>query len=817
MNKNDLIGLRVMNKYSRRTGTIKDIKDNEIVVEIRGEDCAFPYPDCFTGVLELEDEALNSEFETIGAYASFENFKREYRFAVNKEIEYLKSTGGKKYHAIDGEKLQTVNGEYMYAFDTDTEMHFPDGTVIKIRMPDRIIGAYIVSCENFSIIIRTSEFMGNFVEAIEFTAEQWLLLEALTERLSEIEADTDSIAFELACKGNAKIERYSSIRCGQNYALNRAVSEAITFIWGPPGTGKTETLSNIALEYMSQGKRVLMLSYSNVSVDGALLRVAKKAESLKLQVVRYGYPRVKELAESRTLTSYGIVLSRNPALESEYYSLLIKKRKLKGKNSEIIEVNKRLNKIREILLDEEKQLIQSADFVATTVSKAVIDKSIYSQGFDAVIFDEASMAYVPQIIFSSSLAKSNFVCLGDFCQLPAIVQNPECTKLMRDIFEYTKITQAVHNGFGHEWLVMLDTQYRMHYEIAGFVNLNMYSNRLKTSDKIYESRKEIASNAPKENEAIVLMDLSDMYSVCIKTMDGSRINLMSAMVSVRIAEKYIGKYETGIITPYNAQSRLVLAMIRDLQEKDERYMSISCATVHQFQGSEKPVIIYDAVDCFRMPYPGTLITSMKNDNANRLFNVAITRAQGKFILVANTDYFIRKNLSDKLLFRKAIDYISKNDSYLHGDKMLEQLNSKDEKYSQVYVNGREESFGCFLADLASAESSINIDMPGEINDDEGLLEKLINCLEQKNKENVEITIRCDNDLVLPPSLQKYVKVFSYVTNPVTIIDKRIIWFGQPLSAADFISNGSSIDTRYFPCFRFDGKHTARLLKAFLEM
>lgn len=214
MNKNDLIGRRVMNNYSRRTGIIKDVKDNEIVVEIRGEDCAFSYPDCFTGVLELEDEAINSELETIGAYASFENFKREYRFAVNKEIEYLKSTGGKKYHAIDGEKLQTVNGEYMYAFDTDTEMHFPDGTVIKIRMPDRIIRAYIVSCENFSIIIRTSEFMGNFIKDIEFTAEQWLLLEALTERLSEIEVDTDSIAFELACKRRFLMPKTSCMIAG---------------------------------------------------------------------------------------------------------------------------------------------------------------------------------------------------------------------------------------------------------------------------------------------------------------------------------------------------------------------------------------------------------------------------------------------------------------------------------------------------------------------------------------------------------------------------------------------------------------------------
>lgn len=87
-----------------------------------------------------------------------------------------------------------------------------------------------------------------------------------------------------------------------------------------------------------------------------------------------------------------------------------------------MEINKKLNKIREYLL-EEKLLIQNSAFVATMVSKATVDKAIYNQRFDVVIFDEASMAYVPQTVFAASIAKNYFVCLGDFRQLSAIVQN----------------------------------------------------------------------------------------------------------------------------------------------------------------------------------------------------------------------------------------------------------------------------------------------------------------------------------------------------------------------------------------------------------
>ena len=55
---------------------------------------------------------------------------------------------------------------------------------------------------------------------------------------------------------------------------------------------------------------------------------------------------------------------------------------------------------------EEKEAVKKARFVATTVSKAVVDRVVRDCEFDVVIFDEASMAYIPQIVFAASLAKN---------------------------------------------------------------------------------------------------------------------------------------------------------------------------------------------------------------------------------------------------------------------------------------------------------------------------------------------------------------------------------------------------------------------------
>ena len=258
-------------------------------------------------------------------------------------------------------------------------------------------------------------------------------------------------------------------------------------------------------------------------------------------------------------------------------------------------------------------------------------------------------------------------------------------------------------------------------------------------------------------------------------------------------------------------------MIRDVQEYDKRWHNVTCATVHQFQGSEKPIIIYDAVDCFRMPYPGTLLTSLKNDTANRLFNVALTRAKGKFILVANVDFLERKHISKNLIFTKALKQIRKEDYRICSEYILDEMMPGELEEPVVYIEDRENSWPRFITDLGSAKKRIHIDIPDVIAEEDEAIEALTELLTQKHEEGVDVCIRLSEDIDLPEGLQEYIRPFAYVTTPMTIIDKKIVWFGQPLYAADFISEGEILDTEYFPCVRFVGAHAARSIQAFLEM
>ena len=817
----DLIGQRVMDVQTRHQGIITSLTENRMLVKYIDKTVSYPFPAALDKTLVLRDQEQQMHWKQASAEASFDIFKEQYIQALSNEISFLKRTGGKPYQIVDGVFIRRVKDRYLYRFECDSELHFPEGTGIRLRFIDRSIPAEIDSCEDFIVTIRTTEYLGERIGHLEFTADSWFLLQALIDRIDEMDADTSPIAYDLAVNGRRQIDFFKSITRGQNAAIRRATSEPITIIWGPPGTGKTRTLAQIAMEFVLRRKRVLMLSYSNVSVDGAMLKVASMSDGTIGPLVRYGYPRDQELLEKTDLTSYGYILSQNKELLGEYKGLLKEKNSKKREPETLIKINARISEIRGTFREEEKKLIQWAPFVATTVSKATSDKAIYQQKFDLVLFDEASMAYVPQVVFAAGLAKESFCCLGDFRQLSAIVQSTGNDLLERDIFEHTGVTGAVDDQCGHKWLVMLDTQYRMHPDIASFVGKSMYGGLLSSDEQMYEIRQPVAKLAPIEDASMGLIDLSGTYSVCIKTPDGSRINLLSALISMGIAEQFADKdkYDVALITPYSAQSRLILAMLRDLQEKDKRFSAFSCATVHQYQGSEKSVVVYDAVDCYRMSHAGVLITGQKHGTANRLFNVALTRSKGKFLVVSNVDYLMRKKLSNKLLFAQLLHLLKQTKQQLIGDPIIDELRVPNEKNQHVFIGERDEvdSWEYYIEDLNTANQSIIIELPGAVDQDQEALSNLKTALHDAEERGVEVFVRAAVSVPVPEGIFPDVERVSdlVATMPYTIIDQMVVWYGEPLSAANFVSEGAVIPTRVFPCVRIQGQHTARILRTFL--
>lgn len=767
------------------------------------------------GMMQLKQVTSKCNSVSVPKYSTLDSFFDEQEGLLIREISYLKKTGGKRTKIYDGQLVDYQSSRYVYSFESDSELNYPDNTQITLWLSSSSdgISGKIINCEDFPIIIEVLKDIGNTVSVCEFSSESWRLINYLIERMKILRENSSQIVRSLVCDGNKKIQHSNKIVTGQDNACKMSLSQPITFIWGPPGTGKTETLAKIAHEHLNKGYRVLMLSYSNVSVDGAINRVFQKDKKpAPGKIVRYGYPRDKELLQHEYLTSYNLVLKKRPDLFNERQMLIKLIKNLARTSNKYVETRKRLTEIRNLMNDEEKKAVRKADFVATTVSKAIADITIYGQKFDTVIFDEASMAYIPQIIISAGLAVKHFICMGDFAQLPPIVQSDSSSSLNADIFKFCGITDAVESGYAHEWLCMLDTQYRMHPDIAEFSSRTMYHGLLRSDESLYKKRQSIVNCEPFPEKALQLVDLSGMLSVCFKTSDQSRINVLSAFTAIGLAIKAAKKHDVGIITPYNAQSRLLHAFSRDVEQRSPDLSKITCATVHQFQGSEKDVIIYDVVDCYRMKYPGTLISSTTNNYSNRLYNVAVTRAKGKMISIVNADYMKTKKLSEKLIFRKMIDYLTVSKNYSSGNDLINKIGSDIlSQYSQA--NGE----NAFIADLSEAKREIYIDIPSGTNASLEWIKKFTESIKEAKKRGIRLTIRSDNLSALSKEVRTYAIENKFITDPITIIDKQIIWYGIPVSNADFTAEGKTIPTRYKPILRFRGKYAAQSLYGLLEM
>lgn len=77
-------------------------------------------------------------------------------------------------------------------------------------------------------------------------------------------------------------------------AINTALSEDISYIWGAPGTGKTQfVLANCIMEYVKRGQKVLLMAPTNNALEQsirAILRAFKESNIPSSYILRLGNP-----------------------------------------------------------------------------------------------------------------------------------------------------------------------------------------------------------------------------------------------------------------------------------------------------------------------------------------------------------------------------------------------------------------------------------------------------------------------------------------------------------------------------------------------
>ena len=354
------------------------------------------------------------------------------------------------------------------------------------------------------------------------------------------------------------------------------------FIQGPPGTGKTTICSSVICDLLQNGKRVGVVSNGHKAIQHLLHKV-------ELGMAQRG-------ASFRGLYKHGsetsVYVSR---LEQPFITST-------GDNASF----------------------RDGDFDLAGGTAWLFSRPELCGAFDYLFVDEAGQVSLADALAVAGCAK-NVVLLGDPAQLSQVSQGSHPYRADWSVLAHVlgdDATIAPSRG------IFLDVSYRLQPEICRFVSDAMYDGRLTPalstarhavqSEGLYGGGLRFlpiehcgnSASSLEEAEAIV-REVTLLREGSVTDDDG--------------VERPIRDQDIIVVTPYNAQRRLIERRLRDAG------FSIPVGTVDKFQGQEAAVVFYSMATSSGDDVPRDLQFLFEQNR----FNVAVSRARALSVLVCS--------------------------------------------------------------------------------------------------------------------------------------------------------------------------------------
>jgi len=414
-----------------------------------------------------------------------------------------------------------------------------------------------------------------------------------------------------------------NINADQKRAISKVMSaQDYALVLGMPGTGKTTTIAHIIRALVSQGKSVLLTSYTHTAVDNILLKLKSDGiPILRLGITSKIDPGVQEFARLAA------------TIKSSFQEI--------------------------------RSAWHDSPIVATTCLG--INHAIFNERtFDYCIVDEASQITLPVCIGPIRLART-FILVGDHNQLPPLVQNEEARKDGLDISLFKHLSDEHPSS-----VVYLEHQYRMCEDVMTLSNNLIYKGRLKCGNEEVANRRMTIPNmdglrhhhyspltVTRSTKTICpgpvrhqcwIRDLLDpdirvsfintdpLLPASREEAKGNRIvNNTEAAICMQLVESLLSvgvpASDIGVMTHYRSQLKV-------LRDRLRAHTEVQMDTADRFQGRDKEVIIISLVRSNDARSIGELLKDW------RRINVAFTRAKTKLLVVGSRETLKGNGIGD---------------------------------------------------------------------------------------------------------------------------------------------------------------------------
>ena len=199
-----------------------------------------------------------------------------------------KNSGMRTVTATNGRKITVDTGDHGYQFNFEGDEALFEGASTIAEIAGQTYEGVIASVAENRITISLKEDLGNEIEHCVLRIDNTAMIEGLRKRLEEIskgEVTSFNSSMALAVVDNVgseqpaatlKPSQISGLRPLQAEAAGKALSNDVFYLWGPPGTGKTFTLSRISDVLFAAQKRILICSNTNQAVDQVLYALCRQ-------------------------------------------------------------------------------------------------------------------------------------------------------------------------------------------------------------------------------------------------------------------------------------------------------------------------------------------------------------------------------------------------------------------------------------------------------------------------------------------------------------------------------------------------------------
>lgn len=217
--------------------------------------------------------------------------KQQMGAALAKELEIARkaSSGERANEVKDGHQTRKKGNSFVYEFEELTGYPPDEGVQVSFTVGEKTSKGRYLGEINSKFVFEFDDDLGANITQGAIVSDPLFLLEKQISILSSDGPFESQVA--LSSIGLAEYLTVDPLSPNKSFmdGLNQLQSDAlevvaknsVTYIWGPPGTGKTTTMGSIVAALASLGQKVLLVSNTNLAIDTALERCLDRFSDVK--------------------------------------------------------------------------------------------------------------------------------------------------------------------------------------------------------------------------------------------------------------------------------------------------------------------------------------------------------------------------------------------------------------------------------------------------------------------------------------------------------------------------------------------------------